>query len=110
MEVTRDRLNRVLRLNQSGYVEKLLQEFNMWESKPVATPSGLTRLEQAHDGYQAEPLLQALYQAAVGSLMYAMLGTRSDLAYAVSLARRFASNTTQLQLQYSAVKCIFRYL
>ena len=35
---------------------------------------------------------QARYLAAVGSLMYAMLGTRPDLAYPVGLLGRFASD------------------
>ena len=98
----------MLRLSQSGFVEKRLRDFNMWESKPVATPMDLSKLEQADEGYQAQPSLKALYQAAVGSLMYAMLGTCPDLAYAVSLVSRFAFNPTELH--YSAVKRIFRYL
>jgi hypothetical protein len=40
--------------------------------------------------------------------MYAMLGTRPDMAFAVSLCSRFLGNPTQQQIE--AVKRILRYL
>jgi hypothetical protein len=40
--------------------------------------------------------------------MYAMLGTRVDIAYAVSVVSRFGSNPTEDH--WPAVKRIFRYL
>lgn len=40
--------------------------------------------------------------------MYAMLGTRPDIAYAVSVVSRFASNLTPEH--HLAVEDIFRYL
>ena len=48
------------------------------------------------------------YQSAVGSLMYAMMGTRPDIAYAVSVVSRFASNPNESH--WKAVKRILRYL
>ena len=35
---------------------------------------------------------RAVYASAVGSLMYAIICTRPDLAYAVSIVSRFMSN------------------
>jgi hypothetical protein len=40
--------------------------------------------------------------------MYAMLGTRPDLAFAVSIVSRFTSNPTESYIK--AVKRIFRYI
>ena len=48
------------------------------------------------------------YASAVGSLMYAMLCTRPDLAYAVSVVSRFQSNPGKEH--WVAVKCILKYL
>ena len=111
MEVSRDRQNRTIHLSQKGYIEKVLRDFSMWECKPNATPmetSTTTTLEQPDDQYRAEPELLKWYQSAVGSLMYAMLGTRPDIAFAISVVSRYASNpTTQHQ---TAVKRVFRYL
>ncbi|SMQ49666.1 unnamed protein product [Zymoseptoria tritici ST99CH_3D7] len=48
------------------------------------------------------------YQSAVGLLMYGMLGTRPDLAYAVSVASRFCYNPTKQHAEL--VQRIFRYI
>lgn len=48
------------------------------------------------------------YSSAVGSLMYAMVCTRPDLAYAVSVVSRFMGQPGKEHWQ--AVKRIFRYL
>ena len=55
-----------------------------------------------------EPVDLELYQSAVGSLMYVMLGTRPDIAYAVGLVSQF--NHSPLWEHWVAVKRIFRYL
>ena len=48
------------------------------------------------------------YASAIGSLIYAMLYTRPDIAYTVSVTSRFQSNPG---LEYwVAVKTIFKYL
>ena len=48
------------------------------------------------------------YASAVGSLMYAMVCTRPDLAHAVSVVSRFTGQPGKEHWQ--AVKRIFRYL
>jgi ATP-binding cassette subfamily B (MDR/TAP) protein 1 len=49
-----------------------------------------------------------LYTPAVGSLMYAMVVTRPDIAFAVGIVNRFMHNPDRPQ--WNAVKHIFRYL
>ena len=107
MTITRDRANRILRLGQQAYLEKVLRDHGMWDTNPVATPMD-GRLEAAPEGHQATDDSRLRYQSAVGSLMYAMLGTRPDLAYAVSVVSRYASNPTDTH--WKAVKRIFRYI
>ena len=48
------------------------------------------------------------YSNTVGSLMYAMIGTRPDIAYGVSLVSRFMSNPSKEH--WSVVKWVLRYL
>ncbi len=48
------------------------------------------------------------YRAAVGSLMYAAVGTRPDIAFAVGLLAQFLENPGQVH--WEAVKRVFRYL
>ena len=48
------------------------------------------------------------YQEAVGSLMYAVLGTRPDIAYAVNYLARFGENPSRPH--WEAVKRVIQYL
>lgn len=108
MTVTRDRANRILRLGQTGYVQKFITEHGMWESKGTPTPMGTEKYQAAEEDFQATEASRTAYQSAVGSLMYAMLGTRPDIAYAVSVVSRYGSNPNESH--WKAVKRIFRYL
>lgn len=79
----------------------------MWECKLVIVLMD-TQLSVAETGYEATTTFRTQYQSAVGSLMYAMLGTRPDIAYSVSVVNRYASNPGPGHWQ--AVKRIFHYL
>jgi hypothetical protein len=110
MEVTRDRPNRTLKLSQQGYIEKVLREFQMWNCSlkndtPIDTHN---KLRKADPDFEPTREDTKWYQKAVGSLMYAMLGTRPDIAFAVSAVSRYAARPTQQHR--SAVQRIFRYL
>ncbi|KAJ9566010.1 hypothetical protein OSB04_001976 [Centaurea solstitialis] len=112
MEIVRDRKARKLYLSQEGYVQKVLHHFGMSEAKSVNTPfaphfrlsSALSPSTQADVAYMA----RVSYSSAVGSLMYAMICTRPDLAYAVSMVSRYMANPGKEH--WKAVQWIFRYL
>ena len=109
MGVTRDRQQRTLHLSQKAYLEKVIRDHGMWESNAMSTPmDSNTRLTASDAEYTCPPDEKLRYQSAVGSLMYAMLGTRPDIAYAVSAVSRYASNPNSSH--WTAVKRIFRYL
>jgi len=109
MKVTRDRANRILRLGQQTYTEKILRDFGMADCKPAASPMDTSlNLSPAEDGYQAPLEIKRWYQGAVGSLMYLMLGTRPELAFPISVVSRYTANPTDSHV--SAVKRILRYL
>lgn len=109
MTVKRDRQAGTIRLGQAAYVTRFLNHFNCWNLTPASTPLETSRkMQPAEEGYVAPRKLREDYQSAVGSLMYAMLGTRPDIAYAVSLVSRYAANPTPAH--WSAVVRIFRYL
>ncbi len=84
MTVTRDRKNRILQLGQRSYLEEGIKAMGLWDPPPQKTPMNIGRLEPAGEDYCAEPEFKTQYQSAVGTLMYAMLGTRPDIAYAIS--------------------------
>ena len=48
------------------------------------------------------------YGEAIGSLMYAVIGTWPDITYAISSLARFIANPGYAH--WEAVKCVIRYL
>lgn len=65
-------------------------------------------LQKAENGYKADSIFVTLYQSTIGSIIYIMLGTRPDIAYAVSVVSRYGSNPTPLH--HRVVKRVFQYL
>ena len=108
MSITRNRQQRTLRIGQKSYLEEAIKSAGLWESAPQLTPMATGNLEPAPDDYTAHADFKAKYQSFVGTLMYAMLGTRPDIAFSVSCVSRFAANPTDAHMK--AVKRIFSYL
>ncbi|XP_033141187.1 secreted RxLR effector protein 161-like [Brassica rapa] len=92
MDIERNCEKEILTLSQYGYIRKILRVFNMDESKSVSTPVGV-HFKFSIDDDEAETSMDDIpYANAIGSIMYAMIGTRCDLAYAFGLVSRFMSN------------------
>ena len=95
MEIKRDRENMKLWLNKRKYVETILQRFNMQESKPVKVPipvgAKLSAEQCPTTQEEVEDMSCVPYASVVGSLMYAMVCTRPDIAHAVGILRRYMS-------------------
>jgi len=113
LEICRDRSARLLTLSQHQYIDRILQRHGMEDARPSLTPlDSNTRLpansETDPTSSTNKEVSLELYQSAVRSLMYAMLGTRPDLAYAVGLVCQF--NHSPRWEHWVAVKRIFRYL
>ncbi|KAH9105367.1 hypothetical protein AeMF1_018786 [Aphanomyces euteiches] len=74
----------VVTMSQQGYVEVLLDKFNMADCKPVSTPEGvghaLVPTSKSQDEVKA---LNLPYRELVGSLQYLVTATRPDIANAV---------------------------
>jgi hypothetical protein len=84
MEIEYDRKQRLISLGQTNYVSKILDQFGMDESHAVTTPVATEiRLETTIDTDKHFDTM--ISQSAIGSLMYAMLRTRPDIAYAIYL-------------------------
>lgn len=113
MRVTRDRARRTLHLDQQVYLEKLLADYGATHCKPARTPmeagSALdTPVDEPADPAAAPPAWRAAYRALVGSLGYAALATRPDIAFAVGwLARALVSPTDAHRV---AGERVLRYL
>ncbi|KAG7636059.1 Transposon En/Spm-like [Arabidopsis thaliana x Arabidopsis arenosa] len=92
IEIKRDRVNGVLCLSQAGYLKKVLKRFNMSNCKSAITPIGTHfKLASVQDDSECIDTVKTPCSSAIGSVMYAMISTRPDLAYAIGLVSRFMS-------------------
>ena len=112
MKVIRDRKKKELWLSQERYIEKVIERFNMSMAKPVVSPlAGHFKLSSKQfptSENEKQKMKNVPYASAVGSLMYAMVCTRPDIAHAVGVVSRFLSNPGKEH--WAAVKWILRYL
>ena len=80
--------------------------------KPIITPTKsqfkLKSLTNKEWLLESKVMDSVPYASVVGSLMYDMVGSRPDLAFAVGLASRFVSKPSREH--WEAVKWILRYL
>ncbi|WZY89691.1 hypothetical protein YC2023_046426 [Brassica napus] len=84
----------------------------MWECREVSTPLGsqfkLQAVSKDNELEEAKAMERIPYSSAVGSLMYAMVGSRPDLAYAVGMVCRYMSKPGREH--WLATKWIMRYV
>jgi hypothetical protein len=105
MEITRDRTTRSLALSQRQYITTILARFGMENAKPLNSPlaAGL-KLER-----QESPTVNlSIYQSMLGSAMYAMVGTRPDIAFAMCILSQHSTAPGPAHL--SALKRVYHYL
>ena len=83
-------------LDQCAYLETVLERCGMQNCKSALTPLPA--------GYMPEPVsldtvidpeLRSRYQMVIGSLLYLMLGTRPDIAFAVTKLAQFAARPSE---------------
>lgn len=112
MEIKRNMKKLELEFSQRGYIEKVLKLFQMEKFKPVKTPIGIHfKLKSAREielREQSEMMKSVPYANVVGSIIYMMIGTRPDIAYAVGMVSRFMGNT--IREHWLAVKWLLKYL
>ena len=91
-------------VSQENYTKKVLQRYNMDECKKVTTPVVKMTVPETDNCIKEH----VPYREAVGSLMYLAVGTRPDIAFAVSTVSQALDKPTEADWQ--KVKHILRYL
>lgn len=106
LKVTRDREKKTIKLLQPAYINKVLEKFHLSGANTANCPmKESTLLTQRTEGEgEASPSEKEKYQGMTGSLMFSMVETRPDIAYAMSLVSRFAKNPSHQHTK--AVKTI----
>ncbi|CCE32516.1 uncharacterized protein CPUR_06376 [Claviceps purpurea 20.1] len=107
--VVRDRKTRTLEIDQEQYLKSVLDKFGITQEthKPKTVPAtGYENLRPANDNDERINVNE--YQQAIGSVMYAMIFTRPDIAFVVGKLSQFMSDPAKHHGQ--ALKSLLRYL
>ena len=103
---------RTLPLSQKSYINSILRCYGFEDLKPISTPmdpsNWLTSAQSPLTTEEFAAMWNIPYHEAVSSLMYATLGTRPDICFAVQTISCF--NSKPGLPHWEAVKRIFRYL
>nr|GEW72809.1 hypothetical protein [Tanacetum cinerariifolium] len=101
MDIVRDYIRKIPRLSQSGYVSKVLNNFRVDNGKSVKIPLDghfkLSLKDFPVRNYDVERMSKLPYENAVGSLMYLMVCTRPNIAYAAMLQHVVSLSTTEAE-------------
>ena len=107
MQIHRDRSNKELTIDQNDYLNKVIHRFDMQNAKGADTPLPSSWIPRDNDAPVNNQLRQK-YQSVIGSLLYLMLGTRPDIAFAVIKLSQYSANPSQDH--YNKALHIIRYL
>ena len=112
MKISRDRSAGTLNLSQELYIEKVLSRFRVNDAKPRTTPLAnhfkLSKEQSPKTAEERDHMALIPYASVVGSLIYAMVCTRPDIAHAVGVVSRYMANPGKEH--WEAVKWLLRYL
>ena len=90
LKVERNREEKTIKLSKLAYIKKFLQKFFLDEANSTNTPMKESmQLVPNDSGKQASDNEREKYQGMVGSMMFAMVETRPNIAFATSVASRF---------------------
>ena len=106
--ISRDRREKKIYLSQEQYIRKVLQRFQMENPKVVSIALATHFKLSPSNEVEKTNMSRVPYASAVGSLMYAMVCTRPDIAHVVGIVSCFSSNPGREH--WNVVKWILRYL
>jgi hypothetical protein len=92
---------------QRAYINTILKRFGLLDAKPAKTPLD-PQTDLANTRCEDKTVNRNKYLSMVGSLMYAALGSRPDIAFSVTALSRY--NIQPLEMHATAAKRVLRYL
>jgi hypothetical protein len=92
---------------QRGYINTIIRRFRLMDAKPAKSPLD-PQTDLANTCCEDKLANRKEYLSMVGSLMYAALGSRPDIAFSVTALSRY--NVQPLEMHLTAAKRVLRYL
>ena len=112
INISRDRTENSVFISQKNYLQKLVSKFSLKGAKPARQPMTgqfhLSKNQCPTTPTDLEYMEKVPYSSAVGSVMYYMICTRPDLAFAISVLSRYMSNPGREH--WLAMKWLLRYI
>jgi hypothetical protein len=110
IKIYRDRLKRLIGLSQDAYIDKILNLFNMQDSKKCfllrVMPCDISKKQCPTDPDEQKRMRAIPFALTIGSIMYAMICP--DVSYDLSAMSRYQSNYGDAH--WTIVKSILKYL
>ena len=96
IRICRDRSKRMLGLSQSRYIETIVKRFGMENSKrgliPMRHDISLSKSMSPKTPKERANMDRIPYASLIGSIIYAMLCTRSDIVHTLSVTSRYQAD------------------
>ena len=110
MQVIRDRQQRRTIVRQTKYITDIVKKYGLENARKVSSPMESKQRLTAQDCDTLEGEMDSArpYNSLVGSLLYAAVATRPDIAFAVGQVARFMNKPGNKQ--WGVAKRILRYL
>ncbi|GJT79673.1 retrotransposon protein, putative, ty1-copia subclass [Tanacetum coccineum] len=112
IKIYRDRSRWLIGLCQSAYIDKILKQYHMENSKresiPMQEKLRLSKSQGASTTAELKHMQNVPYASVVGPIMYVVRCTRLDVVFAQNITSRFQQNPCDLHL--TIVKNILKYL
>ena len=112
IKVRRNREQHTIHFSQRLYITSILRRFNLDELKPLSTPMQpgllLSMAQTSKTTAEWALMRDTPYYEAIGSLMYAALGTRPGIAFAIQTLSQYSTKFGHVH--WNTVKRVFSYL
>ena len=111
-QIKRDRKAKTISINQCAYIEGMVEKFRLTSAKPVLTPmepGAQFSIDQCPSTINKTARMQGvLYSEAIGSVLWPVMMSRPDAAYAVGVLSQYIQNPGPAH--WEGVKWVINYL
>ena len=104
MEIHQDKKSQAIKINQRGFIGRVLERFGLADSQEAKTPMNPSADMNVEDSQEVD----CPYREAIGCLNYISLISRPDITFAVNKLARYSNSPKNVHWQ--AVKRVMRYL
>ena len=104
IRITRDHKNRSIWIDQEAYIKNALKRFGLQDANNTKTPLPAALHLEKYEGQATTEIFQQM----IGTLIYAAIGTRPDIAFSATQLSQFNNNPSDLHIKHT--KHVLRYL